>query len=44
MIAWEYQTLSILPPMVIFIGVYYANLMPQWAKYSKGNFVDIFLV
>jgi hypothetical protein len=39
MIACEYWTSSILPPMVIFTGVYCAKLMTEWAKYSKGNFV-----
>jgi len=43
MIACEYQTSSILPPMVIFTGVYCAKLMTQWAKYSKGMLVDCFL-
>jgi hypothetical protein len=43
MIACEYRTSSILPPMVIFTGVYCAKLMTQWAKYSKGMLVDCFL-
>jgi hypothetical protein len=29
MIAFEYRTSSILPPMVMFTGVYYAKLMTQ---------------
>jgi hypothetical protein len=37
MIACEFQTSSILPPMVIFTGVYCAKLMTQWAKISKGK-------
>jgi len=40
MIACEYRTSSILPPMIIFTGVYCAKLMTQWAKYPKGNIVD----
>jgi hypothetical protein len=40
MIACEYRTSSILPPMIIFTGVYCAKLMTQWAKYPKGNFVN----
>jgi hypothetical protein len=40
MIACEYQTSNILPPMVIFTQVCCAKLMTEWAKYSKGNFVD----
>jgi hypothetical protein len=43
MIACEYWTSSILPPMVIFTGVYCAKLMMQGAKYSKGMLVDCFL-
>jgi hypothetical protein len=37
MIACEFRTASILPPMVIFNGVYCAKLMTQWAKFSKGE-------
>jgi hypothetical protein len=37
MIACEFRTSSILPPMVIFTGVYCAKLMTQWAKFSKGK-------
>jgi len=37
MIACEFRTSSVLPPMVIFTGVYCAKLMTQWAKYSKGK-------
>jgi hypothetical protein len=40
MIACEYWTSSILPPMVIFTGVYCAKLMTEWAKFPKGIFVD----
>ena len=40
MIACEYRTSSILPPMIIFTGVYCAKLMTQGAKYPRGNFVD----
>jgi hypothetical protein len=40
MIACEYRTSSILPPMVIFTGVYCAKLMTEWAKFPKGIFVD----
>jgi hypothetical protein len=43
MIACEYRTSSILPPMIIFTGVYCTTLMTQWAKYPKGNFADCFL-
>jgi len=32
MITCEYRTPSILPPMVIFTGVFCAKLMTQWAK------------
>jgi hypothetical protein len=37
LIACEYQTSSILPPMIIFTGVYCAKLMTEWASYQKGN-------
>jgi len=37
MIACEYRTSSILPPMIIFTGVHCAKLMTHWAKYSKGE-------
>jgi hypothetical protein len=37
MISCEFCTSSILPPMVIFTGVYCAKLMTQCAKYSKGK-------
>jgi len=40
MITCKYRTSSILPPMIIFTGVYCAKLMTQWAKYPKGNIVD----
>lgn len=36
MIACEYKTSSILPPMIIFTGVYCAKLMTEWANYTKG--------
>jgi len=36
MIACEYKTSSILPPMIIFTGVYCAKLMMEWASFSKG--------
>ncbi len=37
MIACEYKTSSILPPMIIFSGVYCAKLMNEWASYTKGS-------
>lgn len=37
LIACEYRTSSILPPMIIFTGVYCAKLMTEWAPYQKGN-------
>jgi len=37
LIACEYRTSSILPPMIIFTGVYCAKLMTEWASYQKGN-------
>ncbi len=43
MIACEYRTSSILPPMVIFTGVYCAKLMTQWANFSKGIYRVLFV-
>jgi hypothetical protein len=36
LIACEYWTSSILPPMIIFTGVYCAKLMKEWSSYHKG--------
>jgi len=36
LIACEYRTSSILPPMIIFTGVYCAKLMKEWSSYHKG--------
>jgi len=44
MIACKYRTSSILPPMIIFTGVYCDKLMTQWTKYPKGNFADCFFL
>jgi hypothetical protein len=39
MIACEYKTSSILPPMIIFTGVYGAKLMSQWAHYDRAKVI-----
>jgi len=40
LIACEYKTSSILPPMIIFTGVYGANkLMSQWAGFDKAKVI-----
>ena len=44
LIACEYQTSSILPPMIIFTGVYCAKLMTEWASYQKGNCFELLIV
>jgi hypothetical protein len=37
LIACKFQTSTILPPMIIFTGVYGAKLMHQWEKFEDGN-------
>jgi hypothetical protein len=37
LIACEYKTLMLLPPMVIFTGVYGAKLMHQWEVFEDGK-------
>ena len=44
LIACEYRTSSILPPMIIFTGVYCAKLMTEWASYHKGNCLNCWLL
>jgi hypothetical protein len=39
MIACEYRTSSILPPMVIFTGVYCAKLMKHWADFDRAKVI-----
>lgn len=39
-IGCEYRTSSILPPMVIFTGVYSAKLMFNWANIDQGKLVN----
>ena len=39
LIACEYKTSSILPPMIIFTGVYGAKLMSQWAGFDKAKVI-----
>lgn len=39
MIACEYKTSSIIPPMVIFTGVYCAKLMAHWANFDKAKVI-----
>ncbi len=36
MIACEYKTSSILPPMIIFTGVYCAKLMMEWSTLTTA--------
>jgi hypothetical protein len=44
LIACEYWTSSILPPMIIFTGVYSAKLITEWASYQKGNCFELLIV
>ncbi len=44
LIACEYRTSSILPPMIIFTGVYCAKLMTERASYQKGNCFELLIV
>ncbi len=37
LIAAEYRTFMILPPMIIFTGVYGAKLMQQWESFEDGK-------
>jgi hypothetical protein len=37
LIACEFKTSTILPPMVIFTGVYGAKLMQQWETFEEGK-------
>ena len=37
LIPCEFRTSSILPPMIIFTGVYGAKLMQQWEKFEDGK-------
>jgi hypothetical protein len=39
MISCEYRTSSILPPMIIFTGVYCAKLMKQWANFDRAKVI-----
>jgi hypothetical protein len=39
MIACEYKTSCILPPMIIFTGVYGAKLMTQWAAFERAKVI-----
>jgi hypothetical protein len=39
MIACEYRTSTILPPMIIFPGVYCTKLMRHWANYDRVNVI-----
>ena len=39
MIACEYKTSSILPPMIIFTRVYGAKLMSQWANFDQAKVI-----
>jgi hypothetical protein len=43
MIACEYRTSSILPPMIIFTGVHCAKLMSEWSSYPKGMFIVLLM-
>ncbi len=38
-IAEEYRTSMILPPMIIFTGVYGAKLMQQWESFDDAKIV-----
>jgi hypothetical protein len=39
MIACEYRTSTILPPMIIFTGVYCAKLMKHWANFDRAKVI-----
>jgi hypothetical protein len=39
MIACEYRTSTIIPPIIIFTGVYCAKLMKQWANFDKAKVI-----
>jgi hypothetical protein len=39
MIACEYRTSCILPPMIIFTGVHCTKLMKQWATFDKAKVI-----
>ena len=39
MIACEYRTSCILPPMIIFTGVHCTKLMKQWAMFDKAKVI-----
>ena len=39
MIACEYRTSSILPPMIIFTGVHCAKLMKHWADFDRAKVI-----
>lgn len=39
MIACEYRTSCILPPMIIFTGVYGAKLMKHWADFDRAKVI-----
>jgi len=39
MVACEYRTSMVLPPMIIFTGVYGATLMQKWSKYENCKVV-----
>ncbi len=39
MIACEYRTSCVLPPMIIFTGVHCAKLMTQWATFDQAKVI-----
>jgi hypothetical protein len=44
LIACEYNTSMIRPPMIIFTGVYGAKLMQQWQGFEEGNIPFLLLL
>ena len=44
LIACEFKTSMIIPPMIIFTGVYGAKLMQQWQGFEDGNVTLLFLL
>ena len=42
LIACEFKTSMIIPPMIIFTGVYGAKLMQQWEDFEDGKFYSSF--
>jgi hypothetical protein len=43
LISCEFRTSMILPPMVIFTGVYGAKLMLQWENFEDGEVLFFFV-